>query len=139
MTELEKCMAGEWYDCHDPVFLEFKSKTHRLLMKYNSLPYDHKEEKHQVLKEMLGSIGAKVSIGHSFTCDYGRNIHIGNNVTVNTGCTFVDCNRITIGSNVLIAPNVQIYTATHPIELNERLTPVETAEGMEYILSLIHI
>lgn len=133
MTELEKCMAGEWYDCHDKVFLEFKSKTHRLLMKYNSLPYDHKEEKRQVLKEMLGSIGAKVSIGHSFTCDYGRNIHIGNNVTVNTGCTFVDCNRITIGSNVLIAPNVQIYTATHPIELNERLTPVETAEGMEYI------
>ena len=50
MTELEKCMAGEWYDCHDPVFLEFKSKTHRLLMKYNSLPYDHIEEKRQVLK-----------------------------------------------------------------------------------------
>ena len=49
MTELEKCMAGEWYDCHDKVFLEFKNKTHRLLMKYNSLPYDHKEEKRQVL------------------------------------------------------------------------------------------
>ena len=64
-------------------------------MKYNSLPYDHKEEKRQVLQEMLGSIGAKVSIGHSFICDYGRNIHIGNNVTVNTGCTFVDCNRFT--------------------------------------------
>ena len=133
MTELEKCMAGEWYDCHDKVFLEFKNKTHRLLMKYNSLPYDHKEEKRQVLKEMLGSVGTKVSIGHSFICDYGRNIHIGNNVTVNTGCTFVDCNRITIGNNVLIAPNVQIYTATHPIELNERLTPVETDEGSEYI------
>ena len=151
MTELEKCMAGEWYDCHDKVFLEFKNKTHRLLMKYNSLPYDHKEEKRQVLKEMLGSVGTKVSIGHSFICDYGRNIHIGNNVTVNTGCTFVDCNRIyhgvtlggtgkdhgkrhpTIGNNVLIAPNVQIYTATHSIELNERLTPMETDEGIEYI------
>ena len=58
MTELEKCMAGEWYDCHDKVFLEFKNKTHRLLMKYNSLPYDHKEEKRQVLQEMLGSVGA---------------------------------------------------------------------------------
>lgn len=113
MTELEKCMAGEWYDCHDKVFLEFKNKTHRLLMKYNSLPYDHKEEKRQVLKEMLGSVGTKVSIGHSFICDYGRNIHIGN--------------------NVLIAPNVQIYTATHPIDLDERLTPVETDEGVEYI------
>lgn len=132
-TELEKCMAGEWYDCHDKVFLEFKNNAHRLLMKYNSLPYDRKEEKYQVLREMLGSIGTKVSIGHSFICDYGCNIHIGNNVTVNTGCTFVDCNKITIGNNVLIAPNVQIYTATHPIDLNERLTPVETAEGTDYI------
>ena len=135
MTELEKCMAGEWYDCHAKVFLEFKNKTHRLLMQYNSLPYDHKEEKRQVLKEMLGSVGTKVSIGHSFICDYGRNIHIGNNVTVNTGCTFVDCNRITIGNNVLIAPNVQIYTATHPIELNERLTNIEKEEAIQYILN----
>lgn len=133
MTELEKCMAGEWYDCHDKVFLEFKSKTHRLLMQYNALPYDRKEEKYRVLKEMFGSIGEKVSIGHSFICDYGRNIHIGNNVTVNTGCTFVDCNKITIGNNVLIAPDVRIYTATHPVELEERLTPVETPEGIDYI------
>lgn len=25
MTELEKCMAGEFYDCHDKVFLEMKA------------------------------------------------------------------------------------------------------------------
>ena len=23
MDELEKCMAGEWYDCHDGIFLEY--------------------------------------------------------------------------------------------------------------------
>jgi len=132
-TEMEKCLAGEWYDCHDKFFLELKSKTTDLLMKYNSLPYESKEEKYRILKEMLGSVGTKVSVGHSFTCDYGCNLHIGNNVTVNTGCTFVDCNKITIGNNVLIAPNVQIYTATHPTELNERLTPVETPQGVEYI------
>ena len=63
----------------------------------------------------------------------GCHIHIGNNVSINTGCTLVDCNTITIGNNVLIAPNVQIYTATHPIELNERLTPVETPAGTEYV------
>lgn len=132
-TEMEKCLSGEWYDCHDPVFLELKRKTHHLLMKYNSLPYERKEEKYAVLKEMFGSIGTKVSVGHSFICDYGCNIHIGNNVTINTGCTFVDCNKITIGSNVLVAPDVRIYTATHPVELNERLTPAETPEGIEYI------
>ncbi len=132
-TEMEKCLAGEWYDCHDPVFLQLKGKTVDLLMKYNSLPYSSKDEKYLILKEMLGSIGTKVSVGHSFTCDYGCNIHIGNNVTVNTGCTFVDCNKITIGNNVLIAPHVQIYTVTHPVELNDRLTPVETPQGTEYI------
>lgn len=132
-TELEKCLAGEWYDCHDSIFLEFKEKSHRLLMKYNALPYERKEDKNAILKELFGSIGTKVSVGFSFICDYGCNIHIGNNVTVNVGCTFVDCNKITIGNNVLIAPDVRIYTATHPVELNERLTPVETEEGFEYI------
>ena len=131
--ELKKCLSGEWYDCHAPVFIEFKRKAHRLLLKYNALPYESKEERRAVLKEMLGSIGEKVSVGNPFVCDYGCNIHIGNNVSINTGCTLVDCNKISIGNNVLIAPNVQIYTATHPIELNERLTPVETPDGIEYI------
>ena len=57
-TEMEKCLAGEWYDCHDPFFMNLKSKAHHLLMKYNSLPYEQKTEKHAVLKEMFGSIGA---------------------------------------------------------------------------------
>lgn len=130
MTELEKCLAGEWYDCHDPVFLEFKNKAQRLLLQYNAQPYDRKAEKRQILEDMLGSIGENVSVGYGFLCDYGRNIHLGNNVTVNTGCTFIDCNRIIIGDNVLIAPNVQIYTATHPVELDERLAPVETENGL---------
>ena len=57
---------------------------------------------------MLGGIGANVSIGLPFLCDYGCNIYIGDNVSINMNCTFVDCNRITIGNNVLISSNVQI-------------------------------
>ena len=34
--ELRKCLSGEWYNCHAPVFIEFKKKTHRLLLKYNA-------------------------------------------------------------------------------------------------------
>ena len=47
-------------------------------------------------------------------------------------CTFVDCNKITIGDNVLVASNVQLYTSTHPIELSERLVPGWTPESGEY-------
>lgn len=105
-----------------------------LLTKYNSLPYDHKSEKREVLEQLFGSIGTNVSVGSPFTCDYGCNIYLGKNVSVNMNCTFVDCNKITIGNNVLIASNVQIYTATHPVELNERLTPNWNPESGEYFL-----
>ena len=33
-TELDKCMAGEWYDCHDPIFITQKGKTRQLLARY---------------------------------------------------------------------------------------------------------
>lgn len=38
-------------------------------------------------------------------------------------CTFLDDNKIIIGNNTLIAPNVQIYTAYHPINGRERIYP----------------
>lgn len=132
MNELEKCMAGQWYDCHDEIFLEYKRNARSLLAQYNSLDYNQKEEKTAVLKKLFGSIGTNVSVGLPFLCDYGRNIHIGTNVSINMNCTFVDCNRIEIGDHVLIASNVQIYTATHPVELSERLTPDWNPDTGEY-------
>lgn len=122
MKELEKCMSGQLYNCHDRVFLEFKEKTKKLLDVYNALSYGKKAEKKEVLQNLLGKIGNNVSIGTPFLCDYGCNIFLGNNVSINMNCTFIDCNKIEIGNNVMIASNVQIYTATHPIELNDRLT-----------------
>jgi acetyltransferase-like isoleucine patch superfamily enzyme len=80
-----------------------------LLSQYNALPYNDNIAKSGLLKEMFGSIGTNVSVGVPFICDYGQNIHIGNSVSVNMNCTFIDCNKITIGNNVLIASNVQIY------------------------------
>ena len=122
-NELDKCMAGEWYDCHDEIFLAYKTQARKLLQEYHALAYEQKEEKRNILEQLFGQIGTNVSVGQPFLCDYGRNITIGSNVSVNMNCTFVDCNRITIGDNVLIASNVQLYTAAHPVELSERLTP----------------
>ncbi len=123
MNELEKCMAGEYYNCHDKVFIGFKAAARKLLAEYNALSYEQKEEKAAVLKQLFGGIGTNVSVASPFICDYGRNIFLGSNVSVNMNCTFVDCNTITIGNNVLLASNVQLYTATHPVDLAQRLTP----------------
>lgn len=120
-SELDKCMAGEIYDCHDGVFLEFKNTARALLARYNALAYDQKDEKREILERLLGSIGSNVSVGLPFICDYGRNIHLGTNVTVNMNCTFVDCNTITVGDDTMISSNVQLYTSTHPVEAADRL------------------
>jgi len=131
-TELEKCMSGENYNCHDKIFLNYKNKARMLMAKYNVLSYNQKTEKLELLKQMFGSIGTNVSVGLSFICDYGCNIHIGNNVSVSMNCTLMDCNKITIGNNVLIASNVQIYTASHPVELSDRSTPNWNPASGEY-------
>ena len=97
MTELEKCMAGECYNCHDEIFLKFKARARTLLKEYHNLAYEQKEEKTAILKQLFGKIGTNVSVGTPFLCDYGRNIYLGDNVSINMNCTFVDCNEIRIG------------------------------------------
>ncbi|MEH2942463.1 sugar O-acetyltransferase [Lachnospiraceae bacterium KK002] len=68
-------------------------------------------------------MGKNVAIDTPFHCDYGKNIFPGDNVIINMNCTFVDNKPIRIGSQVLIASNVQIYTSSHPVLPAERFHP----------------
>lgn len=121
-SEKEKMLAGEIYDCGDKELLERWHKAKRLQHEYNNT--DSRDRKHldEILSELLGSRGDNVWLAAPFFTDYGENIHIGNNVEVNMNCTFLDCNRITIGDNSGIAPGVQIYTVFHPVKGSERLS-----------------
>jgi maltose O-acetyltransferase len=77
---------------------------------------------------MLGRIGEGTVLKPTLRCDYGHNIAIGDRTFVNYDCVLLDCNRITIGNEVQIAPGVHIYTATHPVEAQLRRS------GLEYAL-----
>lgn len=46
---------------------------------------------------------------------------------MNYECLFLDCNTITIGEEVQIAPGVHIYTATHPLDAATRRSGLESA------------
>lgn len=122
MTEEEKCMAGILYDCHDESFIKRKARAMVWCERYRSIPYERRGERYALLKEIFQSVGTNVSVADDFVCGFGDNIRIGSNVSVNYRCTFIDCNTITIGNDVLIAPGVQINTASHPVRLSERLT-----------------
>jgi len=120
MTEKEKVLAGELYDWGDPELMEMWNSGKNLMQKYNSLDYSDKIEQLNILDALLGSRGKNIQITAPFYVDYGKFIFLGNNCEINMNCVFLDCNRITIGDNALIAPGVHIYTVFHPVSAKER-------------------
>lgn len=48
--------------------------------------------------------------------DYGSNLRLGSNVFINFNCTILDTCLVTIGSRTLLASNVSLYSATHPLD-----------------------
>ena len=122
MTEKEKMLAGELYDCGDAELLALWHRAKDLARDYNLANSSDTKRKSELLNELLGKVGNQLWITPPFHVDYGCNIYFGNNCEVNMNCTFLDDNKIIIGDNVLIAPNVQIYTAYHPTHYLDRFT-----------------
>lgn len=120
-SEIEKCLEGQQFNTSDPEIQTLIHRARSLTREYNSTASTDAANRKRILSELLGRAGSNVNIDTPFYCDYGKHISIGSNVIININCTFVDCNKIEIGNNVLIASNVQIYTATHPVEMQERL------------------
>ena len=120
MTEREKMLAGQLYDCGDEELLTQWHKAKNLMRDYNRTDSENAEEKDRILTQLLGGRGKNLWITAPFFVDYGNNIYFGNNCEVNMNCTFLDDNKIIIGDNALIAPNVQMYTAFHPTNAAER-------------------
>ena len=120
MTEREKMLAGQLYDCGDPELLTRWNQAKDLVRDYNATDSADLEAKDRILGELLGGRGKNLWITAPFYVDYGNNIYFGDNCEVNMNCTFLDDNRIVIGDHALIAPNVQIYTAFHPTNPYDR-------------------
>ena len=120
-TELEKCLAGEVFNGGDKELATMALNAKRLLKELNNTDYADVELKRNILQKLFGKIGENVHLDIDFHCEYGKHIFVGNKVVINMNCTFVDNNIIEIGNNVLIASNVQLYTATHSTKVHERI------------------
>lgn len=125
MTEREKMLAGEFYNCGDEELITRWHLAKDLVRTYNQIPSEDAQKKEEILDQLLGGKGKQLWITPPFYCDYGNNIFFGNNCEVNMNCTFLDDNIISIGNNALIAPNVQIYTAYHPMSVKERFGEIQ--------------
>ena len=99
--------------------LRLIAQARELTREYSSTDYSDHEK--SILRELLGAIGENVSIDTPFHCNHGKSIFLGSDVVIGMNCTFVDDRPIRVGNKVLIASDVQICTASHPVFPVERL------------------
>lgn len=128
MSEKEKMIAGQMYDASDSTLTREREHAHRLCRAYGrEEPFDRQAR--ETFVDGLGLVRkGDVYIEAPFFCDYGYNIHCGEDVYMNAHCIILDCAPVEIGSRVMFGPNVQIYTATHPIDACERASLREYAK-----------
>lgn len=121
-------LSGELYDPLDPQLTEERLQARLLIKELNDTREDETEKRTQILKKLIPSAGEGLWLQPPFYCDYGTNIKLGEKVFFNFNCVVLDVMRVTIGSRTLMGPNVQIYTATHPINFKERASGLEFAK-----------
>jgi len=119
-SEKEKMLSGDLYFASDPELDKERNRARNLFNQYNQTMDDERELRSKILKDLLGQAGEDLYIEPPFYCDYGYNISTGNNVFFNYNCIVLDVVKVEIGDNVLIAPSVQINTATHPLDWEKR-------------------
>ncbi|GEM05655.1 maltose O-acetyltransferase [Halolactibacillus miurensis] len=116
MTEKEKMIAGEMYDPSDETLMNDRLAARKMVRQYNETTEEQPDTRAKLLKELLGSTGQHIYMEPNIRFDYGYNTHVGENFYANFDSIILDVCEVRIGDNCMLAPNVQIYTATHPVE-----------------------
>lgn len=130
MTEKEKMLAGMFYNPMDEELVKGRENAKILCHRFNSLMPTKSDERQLILKELFQTEN-NCYIEPNFFCDYGYNIELGKNFYANHNCIILDVNKVKIGDNVMFAPNVQVYTATHPLKAEKRIAGKEMGYAIE--------
>jgi maltose O-acetyltransferase len=124
-TEKQKMLAGELYR-PDVELAADQAATKTWLVRYNAALALPVSQRHAILSERLGHVGAGAVIRPPFFCDYGYNIRLGDSVFLNFNCVILDVVEVSIGDRTQIGPATQIYAADHPRD------PKTRRDGLEF-------
>ena len=128
LTEQEKAEAGLLYNPNTTnEMARHRFRIQDAMCAYNRLKPSQVKKRRDFLAKIFGRIGRKCNILPPFRCDYGFRIEVGENFFANYNFIVLDGNYVRIGDNVWIAPNVGIYAAGHPLDVNDRIAGWEYA------------
>lgn len=116
----ERMLAGELYRPDDPELVEMSRAGMRRRQAYNQTDGTSPADLTPLLEQLLASVGPETFVVPPFHVDYGVHITMGARCFVNLGAVFLDTCPITLGDDVMLATNVQLLTATHPLEHEAR-------------------
>ncbi|WP_136688831.1 sugar O-acetyltransferase [Halorhabdus amylolytica] len=119
-SERHKKQNGEMYDPGEETLVEEKRRARNLTHEYNQTADGEIERREELLSELFGTVDESAHVNPPFECDYGYNIHVGENFYANYDCVILDACPVEVGSNVMLAPGVHIYTSTHPLPAQGR-------------------
>ena len=127
-TEREKMAAGQWYTCIDAELETLRRRAMDAVHEHGSLPPGERGNIGPKLLALLGAAGRDIRIEAPFHCAYVFNLHLGDVVFINAGCTVLDTAPVRIGARTMFGPNVQVYCAEHHKD------PARRAAGQEIAL-----
>ncbi|MEE6075117.1 sugar O-acetyltransferase [Avibacterium paragallinarum] len=128
LSNKQKMLAGLAHKPNDPELAQLRIENKKRLFQYNTQICPSETEKRAVLiQQILGKCKNEPHINAPFFCDYGCFIEVGENFFANYNCTMLDNGGITIGDNVMLAPNVSLYTVGHPLDAELRSQDWEQA------------
>ncbi|MBD7917956.1 sugar O-acetyltransferase [Cellulomonas sp. Sa3CUA2] len=110
--------AQELYDDEGPgleALVAERQRAKELTWRFNMMNPTDVPARQALLRELFGRMGERVWIEAPLQVSYGYNVSFGDDVFVNVGFTLVDDIEVTIGSRVMIAPNVTISVTGHPV------------------------
>ncbi|KAK0106973.1 Maltose acetyltransferase [Cadophora gregata] len=142
-TQKEEMLAGHHYFPFDKELVLERERCNGACWRFNSSTNPNNgvspEERARLFRDILqprehvisptqaspitpvGRVGDNVVVEAPFNCDYGYNISIGQDVAIGKNCTILDTCEVKIGDRCNIGPNVNIYTATLPVDPKRRL------------------
>lgn len=97
-------------------------QARQLCARLNTGVYDDGEIRQQMSQIIGQELDESFSLFLPFTTDFGKNIKVGKNVFINSGCRFQDQGGITLGDQVLLGHNVVLATINHDYDPEKRGT-----------------
>ena len=123
----ERMLRGELYRYDDPDLRADHVRAQLLLERFNATSVVDTGERRAILEELLGEIGADVEIKPPFLCDYGYQTTVARAPSSTTERSSSIAPRSPVGRHCQVATNVQLLTATHPLEPGPRRDGWESA------------